>query len=162
MSLASTRQSAAVSGTGSATSGHRSSAAWNRCSASSRSMTFRNCCCWAIDSIVEKYVHFGLRGKPFAVGGHDNKAVCDGCRAQDRSAADRQRLDLVIDDSHAGVIDAANLRNELASQGQADSPVRPISLTAAQQANCPSGEKIISAEARNRVAGQQEYDSVFE
>ena len=82
----------------------------------------------ACTCVIQKHVHLRPCRIAFAVGGDDDEAVGRGRGAKDRGPADRQRLDLSSTMSHAGVIDAADLGDELARQRQAELAIRPRRL----------------------------------
>src|SRR5688572_5197825 len=119
---AKTLPNAAESATTSGGRGRRSSAAENRRSASSRSITSRNCSC----SVIQKNIHFAARGIALAVLRHNDKAVRQRRRTEDRCAAHGYGFNLILNNSHSRVIDAANLRDELASQRQTHFAIGPI------------------------------------
>src|SRR5947199_4085 len=91
--------------------------------------------------VVLENVNLGTRGKTFAVAGNDDEAVGDGRGAENRCAADGEGFDFVFDDADARVIDAADLRDELSRQWQAQFSVWPVGRSAAEQANRATREE---------------------
>src|SRR5262245_13580840 len=125
-------------------------------------MTSRNWSWWVIEfvhksgalshRVVQEDLHFATRRVPFAISRNDDKSISPRRRAEDRCAANRQRLDVSSYDPHAGIIDAANLRGQLARQRQPPLSIRPAALSAAETPYRPTSKKIVGTQARHWVA----------
>src|SRR6266567_6594964 len=155
-SAASTRPSDTSSGTTSLPRGMQSMAARKRRSASSRSRTWRNCSC----SRIEPNIHLSAGSEALTVVANDHEAVGARRRRQQRRAGNGERLDHPVHYLHAGVIEAADWRADLAAQCAARRAVRPRLTPSTECAYRAAGKEIVGAQARHRIAGEQDDEAI--